>query len=495
MKNILFVTVILFSSVSFSLPTESDLYFSTYIKLFEENSRYAMDQIPPKFNRSGRMAVSLKKAASYQERIQSREFIKGGHYQPFSEAINKSRIENFFPHNASIVRKLEEFGENLKVSLPSNPWSGDYWPTYKGGIGVRYADSGTPVSEDFQDYYKAYQNYWPLDYRNEELIDHLSPSEKYDILVGDESFTMTRWTFEDANDVYKANGNKIDRWFGICHGWAPASFMMERPENVVEYQIQNFQGQDFTLKFYPDDVKALSSLLWANTTLETYFMGGRCNTKNPPKDPKGRILDEDCFDLNPGSWHVAVVNQVGINQSSLVMDASYDYEVWNQPLLSYEVQYFHPVTKTVTGNLSAALIPVEEFSNDKFQSYRSPKTKFVVGVHMVVTYMMEGGATHEDINTDLDDHVRMVHYIYDLELNENGEIIGGEWYQNVHPDFVWTPDKKARAVSVMDRELRGHWSGNQKVPQQWSQKAAFAATYGQPLAAVVEGLIKRARQD
>ena len=36
-------------------------------------------------------------------------------------------------------------------------------------------------------------------------------------------------------------------------------------------------------------------------------------------------------------------------------------------------------------------------------------------------------------------------YSYDLELNAEKEIIGGEWYGNRHPDFLWTPVKGPRA--------------------------------------------------
>ena len=34
--------------------------------------------------------------------------------------------------------------------------------------------------------------------------------------------------------------------------------------------------------------------------------------------PAGRILDPECFKVNPGTFHLAVVNQLGIAGRSLV---------------------------------------------------------------------------------------------------------------------------------------------------------------------------------
>ncbi len=492
MKHFLFLYIV-FLSLS-GLSSEKDLYFKKFMSQFQNDSFSAMALVPPKFDRYGKI-VHDKPKVDFQQKLKLRALIKNRSRRIFSGIVKKSQVENFFSADSMIVRKIEQLDDKnlLNATLKVTPWSGDYWPTYKGGIGSRYADPEFPTSSNFKDYYSVYQNFLPLKYDDQKSLDNLSAAEKYDILVGDESFSLTHWTFEDANDTYRDGGNKIESWFGLCHGWAAAAFMMARPESAVTYQVKNFQGHDIDLKFYPDDVKALSTLLWANTNSEIYFLGGRCNAKNPKQDANGRIIDEACFDVNPGAWHTAIINQLGINKSDLVIDVTYDHEIWNQPVVGYEVNYFHPQTKKLMNSLTAAMIPIEEITKDKFKSYRSPNARFIVGVNMTLNYVFETNATHAETNVASDDNLRSVKYIYDLELNEMGEIIGGEWYQNAHPDFLWAPDKRARAISVTDDELQGQWSENITVPKQWTKNAALSATYGQPLAAVVEGLIQRAR--
>src|SRR6185436_9002354 len=93
------------------------------------------------------------------------------------------------------------------------------------------------------------------------------------------------------------------------------------------------------LLFYPSDLKGLASLLWATTDPPSRGVGGRCEDTNPKKDRNGRVISPACFDSNPGTWHLAVVNQIGVAKRSMVIDATYDFEVWNQPVYGYRYRY------------------------------------------------------------------------------------------------------------------------------------------------------------
>ena len=50
---------------------------------------------------------------------------------------------------------------------------------------------------------------------------------------------------------------------GICHGWAPAAFSIERPENG--FTVKAADGVT-DIYFWPDDVRALASLHWAHSS-------------------------------------------------------------------------------------------------------------------------------------------------------------------------------------------------------------------------------------
>lgn len=64
----------------------------------------------------------------------------------------------------------------------------------------------------------------------------------------------------------------------------------------------------------------------AEAPFNTRFIGGRCNIQNPEKDENGRVIEPDCVDNNPASWHLSVLNQIGITGRSMIMDATYDYQ-------------------------------------------------------------------------------------------------------------------------------------------------------------------------
>src|SRR5690606_8103705 len=113
---------------------------------------------------------------------------------------------------------------------------------------------------------------------------------------------------------YFENSGNVETGMGICHGWAPASYMVDRPTKKI--QVKSVEGRDIT--FYPSDIKALASLLWAKSSANINFIGGRCNSKDPRRDSNGRVTEPDCLDTNPGTWHVSVVNQLGIRKQSFV---------------------------------------------------------------------------------------------------------------------------------------------------------------------------------
>ena len=56
------------------------------------------------------------------------------------------------------------------------------------------------------------------------------------------------------------------------------------------------------------------------------------------------------------------------------------------------------------------------------------------------------GVPHED-------KLKVVTYWYDLELDEDNNIVGGEWYTNRHPDFLWT--KKTQLTTT--EHCRSHY--------------------------------------
>lgn len=140
-------------------------------------------------------------------------------------------------------------------------------------------------------------------------------------------------------------------------------------------------------------------------------------------------------------------------------------------------------------------MPASGYSNDKFRQYRSSRTKSIVGVSMRLAYVVETSPNQNTPDSATHDAIQKVDYLYDLELDSSGRIIGGEWYNNAHPDFLWTPPEGERASTSADHLATGSWQQNRPVPQSWMIAAQQAsAADGAPLAAIVERLISFSRR-
>ena len=409
-----------------------------------------------------------------------------------AESDYRNNIESFLGAEPT-YNTLEDMESNgLKEGkVEVQPWSDDYWALYTGNLGKRYADENFPGVTDFavnSNYIKANPAKAIIESGDAAAIDLLSPSEKYDLLLsGTESMTDVLW--QNSQAYYDSRG-EVETWMGICHGWAPASYMLPRPNHTVE--LTGAGGTQ--IKFYPSDIKALATLLWANAAPSVRFVGGRCNKKDPKKDENGRISDPECFDSNPATWHQAVVEKVGIRKKSFVLDATFDYEVWNQPIVDYYYTYFNPKTGESVETLADAKIQLSEFEGDKFKKYRSSKAKSVVGIAMQIHYLAETEPSHRETDSPTRDYTVFVRYFYDLELDENGKIIGGEWYSNYHPDFIWTPEEGSKAQSIGDRMMDGSlvWDVTTTIPEAFAPYVSMSSSQMQPLAYLVEQIIQKA---
>ena len=445
---------------------------------FDADPRSFMNALPQKVGApSPAFSPSVVKSLDYISAKNARRQ-DGPADAPGSNDQAKNLVDNLQLTNLADMHSIRS------ASLPESAWSSDYWAIYAGVIAKRYTDPNFPSSEDWKvltDYVRSKQPSNP---------DDLSPAEKYDLLVGDTSKTMTKHNLDEGQYYYSSYG-KVETWMGICHGWAPASFMIQRPTKAIEVLAADGKTK---IKFYPSDVKALASLLWANASPTTKFIGGRCNVKNPATDANGRIKDQACRDTNAGTWHLAVVNQIGESQRSMVIDATYDYEVWNQPMYSYSYSYFNPQTNKAYSTLSYAKVAVADYTTDKFKSYRAPGTTHIVGVSMDVRWTVETYPSHSTTDSASRDAISGARYLYTLELDSTGKIIGGEWHQNAHPDFLWLAPPGTRAVATGEPTgTQPVWDGKTAIPSTWQTAARTASSNGMPLANVVESLVRLSR--
>ena len=468
-----------------------------YLQQFKQDPKSVMQSVPPKYDAEGNPVEApslfpkddiesgayIEKRDGVRRQITQQEDLSRAGYA--SNDRPQDLVDNFVHDRLDSI----ESAGLMAAALSETPWSDDYWGIYKGLIACRYADPAFPASLDWKvnfDYVRMNDAQSILASGDPGAIDLLSPAEKYDALVGDAYGTLTRQMWNEGRYYYNTSGT-VESWMGICHGWAPAAYMLPRPTGTVT--VQAADGTPLT--FYPSDIKALATLLWANVPAPTRFVGGRCNDQNPTTDPvTGRVISAQCFDTNPATWLLSVVNQIGVSQRSLVLDATYDYQVWNQPMYSYEYVYFNPAQMVYTADLSSATVARGSFQ-DPFDAYRSPAAAYITGIAMRVGYVVETAPSHRPDDSPAYDSVQYVDYLFDIEQDASGRVIGGEWYSNAHPDFLWTPTPTASAVTRYDYMATGGWWPGYPLPQSWQVAAQYASQADRaPLAAIVEHLIR-----
>lgn len=118
-------------------------------------------------------------------------------------------------------------------------------------------------------------------------------------------------------------------------------------------------------------------------------------------------------------------------------------------------------------------------------SVRHIDTKYVVGVMMDVFHP----ALIEPTTSNKSPTVYQTHsFIYDLELDEHLSIIGGEWYSEDQPDFIWTMEDDSQSQVREDLNPLPVWDTNLPMPPDTALVAVSAASRGKVMATIIEKL-------
>lgn len=332
-----------------------------------------------------------------------------------------------------MVMKFDLLPLGAKLNDDRLAWSETYWPANLGGIAYRWS---SPNPQPFK--YK-FLTKDELKKMSEEEVGQLSPAELYDIAQGDYNYTLTK-------KVLASNSPKDLWWEGICHGWALAASNYPEPAAVT---VTNKDG--IRIPFGSSDVKGLLAMHDANNYKGTYAqVGKRCaafgkvegegdDRDANPNPPSPELANSsDCKDVNAGAFHVAVTNMIGIHSKSFVADVDRFNDVWNQPVHSYESSI---VSEEAVNDdhraygVARRLRMAMKFTYGEELKFYTPELA-AQGVKNFVSKQPVTGTTHQEF--------RSKNYEYIVELDDSGNVIGGEWITETRPDFIWaiTRDRK-----------------------------------------------------
>ncbi len=339
----------------------------------------------------------------------------GGKSEEWNSANDPIRVDRTFTVTLS---ELPRSGAATRT-----PWTGDYWATAHDSINRRWDGASS-----------------------------LSPAEKWERAFGRTGFAarVTRelgalsvegaaCTRDDQCGAEEAcatprgetSGRCIPTWFGVCHGWAPAAIAVPQATKAV---VKN------GVTFYPGDLEALMSVAWGGEDFRVKMISERCDDSSSPTDSHGRIRAGECQDINPGSLHVVIGNMLGKRGLAIVEDRTANDEVWNQPLTSYKV-----TKQTVVSEAQAAALVGLSGST---YTYNAVATGFV-SVEVELRWITESAPSRRPRASST--YTRTTKLSYVLELDDAGEILGGEWVGRSkldHPDFLWWPTSTPRVEAV-----------------------------------------------
>ena len=320
------------------------------------------------------------------------------------------------------------------AQLSQKPWSGSYWPTYKGGISYRWAHPS--MSDQSRVFYKIKK----ADQLSSQEIRYLSPSEKIDLYLGDSSYSVTQHERKRTNVMSQLQGHKIPKWFGLCHAWAPATLFYKSPNPVT---LTNKDG--IKIPFGSSDIKALLIHFLDQAPSRDYFVSRRCNIDDKALRKKAesgaisfneynrRMESANCIGVNPGAFHIILTNMIGIKDEGFVADVTRDAEVWNQAIHGYSSKIIDSRTRN-------------------FSRGADSKTVKEIKISTSMYYTTEIGASWKSTIRSPSQATKF--YQYWIELDKNGKIIGGTWESKERPDFLWkkmAPSFKGRTDKAIER--------------------------------------------
>ncbi|EEY60772.1 glycoprotein elicitor-like protein [Phytophthora infestans T30-4] len=273
----------------------------------------------------------------------------------------------------------------LSGQAPMTPWASSYWPTYQDSINHVWKTGEASASEKYA---------------------------KAPVCTTSSDCTSRKDGSVCAKRDGMSSGYCIPAWLGICHAWAPAAILEPEPQCDVTKN---------GVTFHVMDIKGLLTSLYDGASIKTVFTGARFNGSDSPanKDQYGRFTDASRRDLGAGFFHIAITNIMAKHNQPFVVDVTSGAEVWNQPVRSFKVQNMDLVD-THVASMRYFGVPSYPFS-DKMVHLAYVKTSF----SWVVESYKDGPLLDADYN-----------------------IIGGEWFNEDHPDFFYANVQELLKMSL-----------------------------------------------
>lgn len=303
-----------------------------------------------------------------------------------------------------------------KAAAKPTPWSGFWWPFKDYGIANRSYD------------YNGY-----------------SPADKLDAIFGYQNW-VSGWEYASHGKTASTTD-----WYGHCTGWATAAIMEREPRDEKTFG---------NITFDVADRKAILTEYWLESGSD--YIGTRV------WDPEDTSSDA-FWDVIPAQFHLLITNVVGRQKRSLILDRYTGAEVWNQPLVAYQMRpiqkedYLGPDPKhpkLYRVNVTTALFWSEDgvkpnsitprFEWEEGEYFAKRTLKYELWLDAPVVFNDKGEMESSG----------------DIVVTESG--YGGTWkngtsYEAIidsHPDFMWLPLSYTSSTGYKNPRINDSWIDN-----------------------------------
>ncbi|KAF1788875.1 Transglutaminase elicitor [Phytophthora cactorum] len=332
---------------------------------------------------------------------------------PVTTCTSYDLSDKNFPGRESIwnedIAKLEEFFKTrmeMKLKkLPTSavykpsPWAGAAWQVYQDSINYKWNK------------------------------DQPSPAEKYAT-----AFDLDVKAF--MNNVSAQNGVDGRNYRAAC------TSNKECFDPNVDTVCAQLPRDVQRVTFQPLDIKALITLVYDGANTSSVFTGSRYSGNNDSIDEYGGHTDYSYRDLNPGYFHIAATNLLGLLNTTFIIDRDAGTEVWNHPVVGFKV---YEQTTMTPEKAAQTFYGLQEYPwNNASKSIVYTKSR----LSWINDTYTDGGLVASGLNENF---TVGADYDYLLELDEGEEIIGGEWLNesnDIHPDFLWLLKEKPASDTV-----------------------------------------------
>jgi hypothetical protein len=317
--------------------------------------------------------------------------------------------------NDTFTRRLDDLPTTGQVTGDKMPRSGGYYAEHDGSTNMIVAGTRSPL-------------------------------QKYDEAFHGGQDTASQWERD------KHTGGPA--WAGHCNGWAAAA--QRHPKEPSQSVVRN------GVTFAPQDIKALLAEIYMNADYE--FLGGRrCDDAGGASSPLSRqdpTVMADCEDTNPGTFHAAITNWVGRLGHVMIMDLARDEQVWNHPIVGYQLL----AKETITADQARQYV----VGSGGTYVFNPTAVRFAF-VRNRVTYLEP--TKRETLGQTF---TEVLELSYVLEMDASGAIVGGEWTQasqDKHPDFVWVALEPLEPNGT--RYMGNPHLDNGEVIKMWAESAGY----------------------